>query len=187
MINVNTFKPGITFEDDGDIFVVLEAQHSKQGRGQANVKAKVKNLRTGSTVIKSYTGGVMVSRAHIDKRPMSYLYSDGENIILMDTETYEQVKIPVSHVEWELNFLKEGMIVKIRKYKEEILDIELDANVVLEVTEAPDAVRGNTANNPQKKVKLETGFELETPMFISEGEKIIVSTETGKYLGRANK
>nr|WP_318033882.1 hypothetical protein [Mycoplasmopsis bovis] len=71
MINVNTFKPGITFEDDGDIFVVLEAQHSKQGRGQANVKAKVKNLRTGSTVIKSYTGGVMVSRAHIDKRPMS--------------------------------------------------------------------------------------------------------------------
>ncbi|MBD4919336.1 elongation factor P, partial [Xanthomonas citri pv. citri] len=97
MINVNTFKPGITFEDDGDIFVVLEAQHSKQGRGQANVKAKVKNLRTGSTVIKSYTGGVMVSRAHIDKRPMSYLYSDGENIILMDTETYEQVEIPVSH------------------------------------------------------------------------------------------
>ncbi|WP_029513834.1 elongation factor P [Mycoplasmopsis primatum] len=187
MINVNTFKPGITFEDDGEIFVVLDAQHSKQGRGQANVKAKVKNLRTGATTIKSYTGGVMVSKAHIDKRPMSFLYSDGSNIILMDQETYEQVEIPLSHVEWEMNFLKEGMIVKIRKYKDEILDIELDANVPLLVTSAPDAVKGNTANNPQKKVTLETGFELETPMFISEGETIIVSTETGKYVGRANK
>lgn len=187
MINVNTFKPGITFEDNGEIFVVLEAQHSKQGRGQANVKAKVKNLRTGSTVIKSYTGGVMVNKAHIDKRPMSYLYSDGESIILMDNETYEQVEIPLSHVEWEMNFLKEGMIVKIRKYKEEILDIELDDNITLKVTEAPDAVRGNTANNPQKKVKVETGYELETPMFINEGDQIIISTETGKYVGRANK
>ncbi|MGV2393496.1 UNVERIFIED_CONTAM: hypothetical protein O8I53_11390 [Campylobacter lari] len=79
------------------------------------------------------------------------------------------------------------MIVKIRKYKEEILDIELDANVTLTVTEAPDAVKGNTANNPQKKVILETGFELETPMFINEGDQIIVSTETGKYVGRDNK
>ncbi|VEU75248.1 Elongation factor P [Mycoplasmopsis maculosa] len=187
MINVNTFKPGITFEDEGEIFVVLEAQHSKQGRGQANVKAKVKNLRTGSTTIKSYTGGVMVSKAHIDKRPMSFLYNDGANIVLMDNESYEQVEIPVKNVEWELNFLKEGMIVKIRKYKEEILDIELDANVVLTVTEAPDAVKGNTANNPQKKVIIETGFELETPMFINQGDEIIVSTETGKYVGRASK
>ncbi|WP_027334803.1 elongation factor P [Mycoplasmopsis felifaucium] len=187
MINVNTFKPGITFEDEGEIYVVIEAQHSKQGRGQANVKAKVKNLRTGSTTIKSYTGGVMVNKAHIDKRPMAFLYSDGENIVLMDNETYEQVEIPLSHVEWEMNFLKEGMIVKIRKYKEEILDIELDDNVTLQVTEAPDAVKGNTANNPQKKVKLETGFELETPMFINEGDQIIVSTESGKYVGRASK
>ncbi|WP_406616837.1 elongation factor P [Mycoplasmopsis adleri] len=187
MINVNTFKPGITFEDDGEIYVVIEAQHSKQGRGQANVKAKVKNLRTGSTTIKSYTGGVMVNKAHIDKRPMSYLYSDGENIVLMDNDTFEQVEIPLSHVEWEMNFLKEGMIVKIRKYKDEILDIELDDNVTLEVTEAPDAVKGNTANNPQKKVKVETGYELETPMFINEGDQIIISTETGKYVGRANK
>ncbi|WP_027120646.1 elongation factor P [Mycoplasmopsis lipofaciens] len=186
MINVNTFKGGITFEDENEIYVVIEAQHSKQGRGQANVKAKVKNLRTGSITIKSYTGGVMVKKAHIDKRPMNYLYSDGTNIILMDNETYEQVEIPLSHVEWEMNFLKEGSTVKIRKFKEEILDIELDSNVDLVVTEAPDAVKGNTANNPQKKVKVETGYELDTPMFIKEGDVISISTETGKYTGRSN-
>ncbi|WP_029906013.1 elongation factor P [Mycoplasmopsis opalescens] len=187
MINVNTFKPGITFEDEGEIFVVIEAQHSKQGRGQANVKAKVKNLRSGSITIKSYTGGVMVKKAHIDKRPMNFLYSDGENIILMDNETYEQVEIPVKNVEWELNFLKEGSIVKIRKYQEEILDVELDANVELVVTEAPDAVKGNTTTNPQKRIKVETGFELDAPMFIKENDVIIVSTETGEYKGKGNK
>ncbi|AKA49826.1 elongation factor P [Mycoplasmopsis gallinacea] len=187
MINVNEFKPGITFQDGDDIFVVLEAQHSKQGRGQANVKAKVKNLRTGSTTIKSYTGGDKVKPAHIDKRKMNYLYNDGENIVLMDNETYEQVEIPVKNVEWELNFLKDGREVQIRKYQEEVLDIELPANVDLVVTNAPDAVKGNTTTNPQKKVIVETGFELETPMFIKEGDVILVSTETGKYVGKNNK
>ncbi|TNK92652.1 elongation factor P, partial [Mycoplasmopsis pullorum] len=142
MINVNEFKPGITFQDEGDIFIVLEAQHSKQGRGQANVKAKVKNLRTGSTTIKTYTGGDKVKPAHIDKRRMNFLYSDGENIILMDNETFEQVEIPVKNVEWELNFLKEGSEVQIRKFEEEVLDIELPINVDLLVQSAPDAVKG---------------------------------------------
>ncbi|MCU4706316.1 elongation factor P [Mycoplasma sp. CSL7503-lung] len=187
MVNVNEFKPGITFQLDGEIFIVLEAQHSKQGRGQANVKAKVKNLRSGSTTIKSFTGGDKVKKAHIDKRKMSFLYSDGENIILMDGETFEQIEISVKLVEWELNFLKEGSEVLVRKFEEEVLDIELPANIVLEVTSAPDAVKGNTTTNPQKKVIVETGFELETPMFIKEGDQIIVSTETGKYAGKSNK
>lgn len=186
MINVNEFKPGITFQDEGDIFVVLEAQHSKQGRGQANVKAKVKNLRTGSTTIKSFTGGDRVKPAHIDKRKMNYLYNDGENIVLMDNETYEQVEIPLKNVKWELNFLKEGSEVQIRVFESEVLDVELPINVELKVTEAPDAVKGNTTTNPQKKVVLETGFELETPMFVKENDVIIVSTETGKYVGRSN-
>ncbi|UUD35888.1 elongation factor P [Mycoplasmopsis citelli] len=187
MINVNEFKPGITFQDEGEIFVVLEAQHSKQGRGQANVKAKVKNLRTGSTTIKTYTGGDKVKPAHIDKRKMNYLYSDGSNIILMDNETYEQVEIPVKNVEWELNFLIENSEVQIRKFQDEVLDVELPINVDIKVVEAPDAVKGNTTTNPQKKVVLETGFELETPMFIKENDIITVSTETGKYVGKANK
>ncbi|TDV24137.1 translation elongation factor P (EF-P) [Mycoplasmopsis mustelae] len=185
MINVNEFKPGITFQDEGEIFVVLEAQHSKQGRGQANVKAKVKNLRTGSTTIKSYTGGDKVKPAHIDKRKTDYLYSDNENIILMDKETYEQIEIPLKVVEWEMNFLKEGQEVQIRKFENEVLDIELPLNITLRVTSAPDAVKGNTTTNPQKKVIVETGFELETPMFIKEGDLITISTESGKYVGKS--
>ncbi|QSF13380.1 elongation factor P [Mycoplasma sp. Mirounga ES2805-ORL] len=187
MINVNTFKPGITFQDEDEIFVVLEAQHSKQGRGQANVKAKVKNLRTGAITIKSYTGGVMVKKAHIDKRPMNFLYNDGENIVLMDNETYEQIEIPLSKLQWEMNFLVEGMKVQIRKFEEEVLDIEIDTNITLKVIEAPDAVKGNTTTNPQKRIKVETGYELDAPMFIKENDFVIVSTETGKYVGKGNK
>lgn len=184
MINVNSFKPGITFQEGKDIFVVLEASHSKQGRGQASVKAKVKNLRTGSITVKSFTGGDKVGPAHISKKDMDFLYNDGANIVLMDQETFEQIEIPVEKVKWELNFLIEGNKVLVRKFENEVLDIELPINVELEVVEAPDAIKGNTANNPQKKVVLVTNYELEVPMFIKQGEIIIVSSETGKYVGR---
>lgn len=187
MINVNEFKPGITFMDGNDIYVVINAQHSKQGRGQANVKAKIKNLRTGATTIKTWTGGDKVSKAHIATTAMNYLYDDGQNIFLMDDETFEQVEISISKVEWEKNFLVEGMKVKIRKFNDEILDIELPANLELKVVNAPDAVKGNTANNPQKKVILETGFEVEVPMFIKENDVIIISTEEGTYKGKGKK
>ncbi|VEU59087.1 elongation factor P [Mesomycoplasma neurolyticum] len=187
MINVNDFKPGITFQENNDIFIVLESQHSKQGRGQATVKAKVKNLRTGAVTNKSFTGGTKIAKAHIEKVGMNYLFNDGTGIVLMDENTFEQVTIPNKNVEWEMNFLKDGQKVIVRKFKEEILDIELPINIELKVIEAPEAVRGNTATNPHKKIKLETGFETDAPMFIKEGETIIVSTETGKYVGRANK
>lgn len=184
MFNVNSFKPGMTIALDNDIFLVMEAQHSKQGRGQASVKAKVKNLRSGAIVIKTFIGGEKVAKAHIEKKQMSYLYHDGNNIILMDNETFNQVEIPLKNVQWEINFLKEGMEVKIRMFNQEVLGIELPTNVELEVIDAPNAIKGNTQNNPQKKVKLETGYELEVPMFIKQNEKIIVSSDFGKYVGR---
>lgn len=185
MINVNTFKPGITFKDGNNIYSVVSSQHAQQGRGQANVKAKIKNLRTGAITMVTYTGGDKVEPAMIDKRDMDYLYTAGSNIILMDNETFEQIELPITKVEWEINFLKEGQKTIVRVYEQEVLDVELPANVELKVIEAPEAVKGNSANNPSKKVKLETGFEIEAPMFIKEGETIIVSTETGKYAGRA--
>ncbi|BDX52726.1 elongation factor P [Metamycoplasma equirhinis] len=185
MINVNDLKSGTTFQLEGNIYVVLEAQHSKQGRGQANVKVKVKDLRTGSTTIKSFTGGEKVEKAMIDKVNMDYLYNAGEVVILMDQETFEQIEIPVENLKWELNFLKEGQKVLVRKFEQEVLDIELPVNVNLLVTESPDAVKGNTAQAAQKKVTVETGYIVETPLFIKEGEVISISTETGKYVGRA--
>lgn len=187
MINVNDFKPGITFQQDGNVYVVLNAQHSKQGRGQANVKAKIKDLRSGAITVKTFTGGDKVQKAHIETIWMNYLYNDGQNAILMDEATYEQIEIPVSRLEWELNFLVEGARVKVRKFAEEILDIEIPLNIDLEVKEAFDAVKGNTTTNPQKKVTLVTDFELEVPMFIKQGDLIIVSTSDGKYVGKAKK
>ncbi len=184
MINVNALKPGITFKDGKEILVVLESSHSKQGRGQATVKTKVKNLRTGSIVIKSFTGGEKVEAAHISKRDMDYLYGDGANIVLMDKSTFEQIEIPIKKVEREMNFLKEGNSVLVRQFENEVLDIELPTNIEFVVVNAPDAVKGNTQTNPQKKVVIETGYELEVPMFIKEGEKIIISSENGKYVGR---
>ncbi|SYV90036.1 elongation factor P, partial [Metamycoplasma alkalescens] len=100
MINVNDLKPGVTFKLDGNIYVVLEFQHSKQGRGQANVKVKAKDLRSGSTTIKSFTGGEKVEKAMIDKVSMDYLYNSGDSIVLMDQDTFEQIEIPVADVEW---------------------------------------------------------------------------------------
>lgn len=185
MINVNTLKHGITFKENEEIFVVLESSHSKQGRGQANVKVKVKNLKTGSILIKTFTSGEKVKLAHISKKNMNFLYKDGLNIVLMDNVSFEQIEIPIKKVKWELNFLKEGTEVLIRKYENEVLDIELPTNIKLKVIESPNAIKGNTQSNPQKKVKLETGFEVETPMFINEGEKIVISSKTGKYVGRA--
>ena len=185
MISVNDLRPGTTFQLDGSIFVCLEFSHSKQGRGQANVKIKSKDLRTGAITVKTFTGGEKVEKAMIDKVTMDFLYNAGDNIVLMDSETFEQIEIPNAKVEWERNFLKEGDKVLVRKFDQEILDIELAANVALKVVSAPEAVRGNTAQTAQKKVTLETGFEVETPLFIKEGEVVLVSTETGKYVGRA--
>lgn len=187
MISVNDFKPGITFQQDGNLYVVLTAQHSKQGRGQANVKAKIKDLRSGTTTVKSFTGGEKVQKAHIEKVTMNYLYNDGINAVLMDEETFEQIEIPIERLEWELNFLIDGAKVKVRKFNEEILDLEIPLNIELEVAEAFDAVKGNTTTNPQKKVTLVTGFEMEVPMFIKQGDIIIVSTEEGKYVGKGKK
>lgn len=187
MISVNEFKPGLTYQEDGQIFIVLESQHSKQGRGQATVKAKVKNLRNGATTIKSYTGGDKVAKAHIEKAGMNYIYNDGTGIVLMDENTYEQIVIEEEKVTWEKNFITEGMKILVRKFEDEILDIELPVNIELKVVVAPDAVKGNSTSNPQKRITLETGFEMDAPLFIKEGEVIIVSSETGKYVGRANK
>lgn len=186
MINVNSFRPGMTFQIKEGIFSVITSSHSKQGRGQASVKVKIKNLRTGAVTFKTWTGGDSVSKAHITKHKMNYLYNDGSNFIFMDNSTYEQVEISSKKIEWESNFILEGSSVLIRKFEDEILDIELAAKISLLIASAEDAVKGNTQSNPLKKAVLETGYEIEVPMFIKKGEHIIVSTETGQYVKRDN-
>ena len=185
MINVSDLKPGVTFQMDGNLFVVLDYSHNKTARAAANIKVKMKNLRTGSTTEMTFGGNDKVKRAQIDKKEMQYLYNTGDAFVFMDGETYEQIEIPTSHLEWEKNFLQEGMNCDVMLYENEVLTIELPDKVECIVTQCDPAVRGDTKTNALKDAFLESGFLVKVPMFIEQDEKIIVSTKTGEYAGRA--
>ncbi|OCN04229.1 elongation factor P [Erysipelotrichaceae bacterium MTC7] len=185
MLQSNELKPGITFQQDGNIFVVLDYSHNKTARSATTIKAKVRNLRTGAITELSFNSSDKVEPAHIDKREMQYLYDDGENLILMDNESYEQVELPKSNVEWEINFLKENDNVVITMFESEILGVVLPDKVALKIVESEPAVKGDTATNAQKNAVLETGYSIRVPLFIDQDEIILVSTSDGKYAGRA--
>lgn len=182
---VNDLRPGSTFLYDGNIFVVLENSFSKSGRQQGKVTVKVKNLRTGARVEMTFTGGEKVDKAMIEKNDMQFLYNDGENCVFMNTETYDQIEIAAKKLEWELKFITDGTMVKVTEYEQEILGITIPEKMELTVTEAEPAVKGDTSSGAQKKAKLETGHEIMVPLFIKEGEKVIINTNDGKYFGRA--
>ncbi|MBQ1438444.1 MAG: elongation factor P [Solobacterium sp.] len=186
MIIVNDLKPGTTFENDGNIYSVLDIDHNKTAMRQMIVKVKVKNLRTGVINEISFTGGDKVEQAHIDKKEMQYLYDDGDNFVFMDNETYEQIEIPKSRLEWEKQFMKENDNVTISMYEgNEILGVILPDKVELQIVECEPAVKGDTATSATKNAKVETGLEIRVPLFIQNGEMVLISTADGKYSGRA--
>ncbi len=187
MINVNTFKPGITFKFNENIFLVLESSHSKQGRGQANVKAKVKNLRTGSITTLTFTGGEKVSKAHISTVKMQYLYSDGENYIFMDQTSFEQIEIPTKSLEWESNFLVEEKMANVIKFEEEVLGVLLPTKENMLIAETSPAVSGDTIGKATKEATLSTGFIIQVPLFINTSDLVEINTSNGKYLSRVKK
>jgi elongation factor P len=183
-INVNDFKPGITFKKDKDIYIVIESSHSKSGRGQAHVKCKVKNLLNNTIQHITFVGGEKVDKAFVKKDNMQFLYLDDSSAFFMNDETFEQIDVNLSYVQNELKYMHEGLNVQVISYEDKILGIELPSNVQLTVIEAPDAVKGDTVTNATKKIKLETGIEIDAPQFISVNQKIIVNTNTGKYVGK---
>lgn len=186
MILVNDLKPGTTFENDGNIYSVLDIDHNKTAMRQMIVKVKVKNLRTGVINEISFTGGDKVEQAHIDKKEMQYLYDDGDNFVFMDNETYEQIEIPKSRLEWEKQFMKENDNVTISMYEgNEILGVILPDKVELQIVECEPAVKGDTATSATKNAKVETGLEIRVPLFIQNGEMVLINTSDGKYSGRA--
>ncbi len=185
MISTNDLRSGITIEIDGAIFVVMESQHVKPGKGAAIVKAKLKNLRTGAIVEKTFNAGVKVATAHIGKQNMQFLYSMNDVYYFMNMETYEQLELNRDVVSDNAKFLTENLEVTITAFEGEILGIDLPDKVVLTVTHTEAAVKGNTTNNALKDAEVETGYTVRVPLFIEEGEKIIVSTSDGKYVSRA--
>lgn len=185
MISSNDLKPGQTINVDGDIYVVLDISQNKTARSAMVVKAKVRNLRTGSNVELSWGGGEKVEPAMIEKKEMQYLYDTDDAMVFMDNETYEQVEIPKSRLEWEKKFVKENDNVNITTYEGEIIGISLPDKATLKIVECEPAVKGDTATSASKTAVLETGLEVKVPLFIDEGETIIVNTSDGKYSGRA--
>ncbi|GGE46608.1 elongation factor P [Pullulanibacillus camelliae] len=185
MISVNDFRTGLTIQVDGDIWSVIEFQHVKPGKGAAFVRSKLRNLRTGSIQEKTFRGGEKVDRAHIENRRMQYLYANGDQHTFMDLESYEQIELNAKQIADQLNFLKENMEVHIQSFEGETIGVELPNTVELEVTETEPGIKGDTASGGSKPAILETGYTVQVPFFINQGDVLIIDTRTGNYISRA--
>lgn len=186
MISAGDFRNGVTIEYEGEIFVILEFQHVKPGKGAAFVRTKIKNLVTGAVVEKTFRPNEKMGRAHIDRKDMTYLYNDGELYHFMDNENYEQIAVNSSDVGDTLKFVKENEIVKVLSYNGNVFGIEPPLFVELEVIETEPGFKGDTATGATKPATVETGVSVNVPLFIDQGEIIKIDTRTGEYLGRAN-
>lgn len=186
MIDVNELRKGVTFEFDGNLFKVIEYSHNKPGRGSATIRIKAKNLLSGSNIEKTFNSGERVQDVRLDYHNAQYLYTDGDFYYFMDNETFEQYPLKADILGDSIDFLKENMEVKITFYNSQAIDIELPTSVELEVTWAELAIRGDTASAQTKKVRVETGAEVNTPYFIETGDVIRVDTRTGEYITRVS-
>jgi elongation factor P len=184
MIDVNDLRKGVTFELDGNLYKVLDYHHHKPGRGNATIRIKAMNLRTGSNIEKTFSSGDRVQDARLDFHNVQYLYTDGSHYHFMDLDTYEQPAISSEILGETTNYLKEGMEAKLTFYQGEPLDIEVPTSVDLKVVQADIAVRGDTATGVTKKVTTETGLQVQVPNFVSEGDTIRVDTRNGSYVTR---
>ena len=185
MVNVTELRPGNYFLEEGNIYQVLDILLNKTAMRKMVAKVKVKNLRTGAINEMARNSGYMIESIRLDKRQMQYLYDSGDFLVFMDQETYDQVEIPVERLQWEKQFLKGDEVVEITSYEGEILGVNLPAKVSLKITQCDPGVRGDTVNKPTKPATLETGLVVRVPLFIEEGEEVLVRTDTGEYDGRA--
>ena len=185
MLSCTEIKPGSCFTWENELYQCIDIQLNKTAMAKMKVKVKVKVPRSGVVKELSFIGSDQVGEAHIDKRPMQYLYDSGDTEVFMDSQTYEQLEIPKDRLEWEQNFLVPNLDVNIMSYEGEILGVILPDKVELELTECEQAVKGNTATSALKNAVTETGLQIKVPLFIEQGERVIVSTIDGKYCGRA--
>lgn len=184
MIDVNELRKGVIFELDNQLLRVLEYSHNKSGRGNASIRIKARNMKTGATFERTFQSGDRVQDVRLDHHNVQFLYSDENFFHFMDTETFDQIPVNREMVSEYAGFLKENMEVKITLYEGEPMDIELPTTVDLKVIHAEAAVRGDTATGVTKKVTVETGAAVDTPLFVNEGDVIRVDTRSGSYVTR---
>ena len=184
MVSTNDIRPGQSLIIDGTIYLILEYQHVKPGKGKAFVKTKLKNLSDGGVVDKTFRADENVEQAFIDKQSFNYLYKDNNDYVFMNNETYEQINLNEMIIEDKYLFMKENQEITIQMYKNTPIDILLPASVELKVTKAEPAVKGDTVTSTNKVVTCETGLEISVPMFIEENETIKIDTKNKTYMTR---
>ncbi|MEG0026265.1 MAG: elongation factor P [Bacilli bacterium] len=185
MVNVNDLKNGMSIGFDGNIYTVIEFLHVKPGKGPAFVRTKLKNLRTGSTIEHTFNAGIKVEKAIVDKVNMQYLYKSGNIYNFMNTENYEQIEFNIEQIGPDAKYLKEGINVDVTFFTGELLGIVLPEKIEYTIIKTEPAVKGNTTNNATKEAYMENDLMVKVPLFIAQGDKIIISTKDGKYNSRA--
>lgn len=187
MIDVNDLRPGVTFELDGEVWIVISFLHVKPGKGSAFVRTKIRNIETGNVIEKTFRAGEKVKEAYVERKEFQYMYNDGATYYFMDNKSYEQIELPEEFIGDEKYYLKEGMNIQVLYYKDRAIGIELPNYVDLEVVETEPGFKGDTAQGGSKPAVLETGLKIQVPLFIEKGEIIRVDTRTGEYLERVGK
>ena len=186
MASTNDLKNGMVLKIDNGLWSVVEFQHVKPGKGPAFVRTKLKNVMSGKIVDKTFNAGVKVETANVDRSDMQYLYKDGDDYVFMDTKTYDQINIPATAVGDAANFLLENQEAIVAQNDGTVLYVELPASVVLEITHTEPGLQGDRSTGGTKPATLETGAEIQVPLFLEQGTKVKVDTRDGSYLGRVN-
>jgi elongation factor P len=184
MISTGELRKGVVIELDGDLWQILDYHHIKMGRGSAQVRIKLKNVKKGSTVEKSFQAGEKWPRAQLDRRPIQFMYRDGDDFHFMEMESYEQFHLSASELDDAVNYMKDGMLLDRISYEAETLGVELPITVDLLVTETEPGFAGDTATGARKAATTETGLIVQVPLFVVEGDTIRVDTRTGEYQTR---
>lgn len=185
MISTNDFRTGLTIELDGDVYQVIEFQHVKPGKGAAFVRSKLRNMRTGAVIEKTFNAGEKIPRARIERREVQYLYNDGSNYNFMDMETYDQLAMTREQLGDAVKFLKENMTINLLLFQGKSIGVDLPNFVELEVVDTTPGIKGDTASGGSKPATLETGYVVQVPFFINVGDVLQIDTRTGQYIKRA--
>ncbi len=185
MISTNDFKTGVTIEFEGDVYQIVDFQHVKPGKGAAFVRAKIRNMRSGAVVERTFNAGEKLPKARVERREVQYLYNDGTDYNFMDMESYDQMNLNAEQLGDAIKFLKENMLIKLLMYQGKSIGLDLPNFVELEVTDTEPGIKGDTASGGTKPATLETGYVVQVPFFINVGDVLQIDTRTGQYLKRA--
>lgn len=186
MASTAEIRNGVVLNMDGQLWTVIEFQHVKPGKGGAFVRTKLKNVTSGKTVDRTFNAGAKIETANVDRRDFSYLYADGDGYVFMDTSDYDQLTVPAVVVGDAANFMLENQAVTVALHEGEPLYVELPASVVLEITYTEPGLQGDRSTGGTKPATVETGYQIQVPLFLETGTKVKVDTRTGDYLGRVN-